>query len=57
MAEYSWPSRDTATVVGTSPLRLDGLAKATGAAKYTYDINLKNQLIAVAFSCHMHIAR
>lgn len=55
MAEYSWPSREAATVVGTSPKRLDGLEKATGTAKYTYDINLKNQLIAVAFSCpHAH---
>lgn len=55
MAEYSWPSREAAKVIGTSPKRLDGLAKATGAAKYTYDINLKDQLIAVAFSCpHAH---
>lgn len=51
MAEYSWPSRGDAAVIGTSPLRLDGLAKATGAAKYSYDINLKNQLFAVALGC------
>ena len=55
MAEYSWPTREAAKVIGTSPDRLDGLAKATGAAKYTYDINLKNQLIAVALGCpHAH---
>jgi xanthine dehydrogenase YagR molybdenum-binding subunit len=55
MAEYSWPSRADAKVVGTSPDRLDGLVKATGAAKYSYDINLKNQLIAVALGCpHAH---
>ena len=49
MPEYNWPSREASTVIGTSPDRLDGTVKATGAAKYTYDINLKNQLIAVAF--------
>lgn len=55
MAEYSWPSRGEAAVIGTSEDRLDGLAKAIGAAKYTYDINLKKQLIAVAFGCpHAH---
>jgi len=55
MAEYTWPSRDAATSIGKSPNRLDGMAKATGAAKYTYDVNLKNQLVAVALSCpHAH---
>ena len=49
MAEYSWPSREASTVIGKVHDRLDGVEKATGAAKYTYDINLKNQLIAVAF--------
>ena len=33
MAAYSWPSREEATLIGASPNRLDGLAKATGAAK------------------------
>jgi len=55
MAEYSWPSRDKSQVIGTRVDRLDGLEKATGAAKYTYDINLKKQLIAKALSCpHAH---
>ncbi|MAD80600.1 MAG: xanthine dehydrogenase family protein [Pirellulaceae bacterium] len=49
MPEYSWPSREASTVIGKVHDRLDGTVKATGAAKYTYDINLKNQLIAVAF--------
>ena len=49
MPEYSWPSRKASTVIGKDHDRLDGTVKATGAAKYTYDINLKNQLIAVAF--------
>jgi xanthine dehydrogenase YagR molybdenum-binding subunit len=49
MPEYSWPSRKASTVIGKEYDRLDGIVKATGAAKYTYDINLENQLIAVAF--------
>lgn len=55
MAEYSWPSRESTAVIGKEHDRLDGMAKATGAAKYTYDVNLKNQLIAVALGCpHAH---
>ena len=52
MAEirYYWPARDQAQVVGKPHARVDGLAKAIGAAKYTYDINLENQLFAKAFS-------
>ena len=49
--EYSWPSRDGAQVIGQALDRLDGMAKTTGAAKYTYDVNLKNQLIAMALGC------
>lgn len=53
--EYSWPSRDKAQQIGKRHIRLDGLDKSTGAAKYTYDINLKNQLIARALGCpHAH---
>jgi xanthine dehydrogenase YagR molybdenum-binding subunit len=55
MATYNWPSREQASVIGKSHERLDGVAKASGAAKYTYDVNLKNQLIARAFGCpHAH---
>jgi xanthine dehydrogenase YagR molybdenum-binding subunit len=57
MAEvnYSWPAKDKTTQIGKRHNRLDGLAKATGAAKYTYDINLKNQLIAKGLGCpHAH---
>jgi xanthine dehydrogenase YagR molybdenum-binding subunit len=50
-ANYSWPSREKSLVLGTSPNRLDGMAKATGAAKYTYDVNLPNQLIVAALGC------
>src|SRR5688500_4380145 len=57
MAEitYSWPARDKTQAIGKRVKRLDGPEKATGAAKYTYDINLKNQLIARALGCpHAH---
>ena len=44
--EYSWPSKEKAQAIGKRVKRLDGMDKSTGAAKYTYDVNLKNQLIA-----------
>ncbi len=44
--EYSWPSKDKSQAIGKRVKRLDGMAKSTGAAKYTYDVNLKDQLIA-----------
>lgn len=51
MADYSWPKYGTAAVLGTSHLRIDGLPKATGAAKYAYDINPPGVLIARGLSC------
>ena len=55
MAEYNWPANYEAKVIGKRVDRLDGLAKSTGAAKYTYDINLDNQLIVRALGCpHAH---
>ncbi len=55
MAEYSWPSREDATVIGKSHIRLDGETKAVGTAKYTYDVNLPKMLVARALgSPHGH---
>lgn len=55
MATYNWPAREQAQSIGKSPNRLDGITKSSGAAKYTYDINLKNQLIAKGLGCpHAH---
>mgnify|MGYP002623306343 CR=1 FL=1 len=55
MAEYSWPTAEAASQVGKPVRRIDGLEKSTGAAKYTYDINLPKQLIAKALGCpHAH---
>src|SRR5436190_1173269 len=49
--EYSWPAKEKSQAIGKRVKRVDGMAKATGAAKYTYDVNLKNQLIAKALGC------
>ena len=55
MAEYSWPTKDKATTIGKRVKRLDGPEKSTGKAKYTYDVNLKNMLVAKGLGCpHAH---
>lgn len=38
MAKYQWPEQGKASVLGSEVDRLDGVAKATGAAKYAYDV-------------------
>ena len=54
-SQYFWPPREEPKLLGKRISRLDGMAKATGTAKYTYDINLDKQLIARALSCpHAH---
>lgn len=53
--QYNWPAQDQARLIGKRHHRVDGLAKASGAAKYTYDVNLPKQLIVRALSCpHAH---
>ena len=57
MAEvkYSWPENHKARLIGKRISRVDGLVKSNGTAKYTYDINLPNQLIVRALGCpHAH---
>ncbi len=55
MVEYSWPKRGTESVLGKDVDRIDGLAKATGAAKYTYDVNPPNMAMArILSSPHAH---
>ncbi len=57
MAEvkYSWPENHKARLIGKRVDRLDGMAKSTGTAKYTYDVNLPKQLIVHALGCpHSH---
>ncbi|MBI1901239.1 MAG: xanthine dehydrogenase family protein molybdopterin-binding subunit [Planctomycetia bacterium] len=51
----NWPKQGTAAVLGATPDRIDGIAKATGAAKYTYDITPDKMLLARALGCpHGH---
>src|SRR5262245_38480585 len=48
MAErkFAWPARKENIHIGKSIPRIDGVAKASGQAKYTADINTKGTLIA-----------
>lgn len=46
MATYDWPAQGTASILGKRQARTDGLEKATGAAKYAYDIVRPNMLFA-----------
>jgi xanthine dehydrogenase YagR molybdenum-binding subunit len=55
VAEYSWPKFGTATLLGKESDRVDGLEKASGAAKYSYDINPPGTLQARVLGCpHAH---
>ncbi|HLJ11848.1 MAG TPA: xanthine dehydrogenase family protein molybdopterin-binding subunit [Planctomycetaceae bacterium] len=53
MAErkFSWPARSETTLIGKDIPRIDGVAKASGQAKYTADINTKGTLFAVLLTC------
>jgi xanthine dehydrogenase YagR molybdenum-binding subunit len=51
-AVYSWPSKADSKLIGTSPNRIDAIEKATGAAKYSYDINLKGMLFCHALGSY-----
>src|SRR5436189_5872886 len=53
MAEKGWPKKRR--LLGTKVKRLDGPAKATGRAKYSFDINRPGMLHAVIVrSPHAH---
>ena len=53
MATVNWPSEDRRAIIGKRTSRIDGPAKATGAAKYAYDMNPPNLLHAkILFSPH-----
>jgi len=55
VAEYKWPEQGSASLLGTTASRIDGPAKSTGAAKYSYDINVPGMLIARLLGCpHAH---
>jgi xanthine dehydrogenase YagR molybdenum-binding subunit len=46
MPEFNWPEPGTTALIGKRISRLDGPAKVTGAAKYTYDIKRPGMLYA-----------
>src|ERR1039457_433848 len=53
--DYSWPPMETRKVIGKPYKRLDGPQKASGRARYTSDLNLKDMLYAAYLTCpHGH---
>ncbi|MBV9073759.1 MAG: xanthine dehydrogenase family protein molybdopterin-binding subunit [Acidobacteria bacterium] len=55
MPNYQWPSADKRKVIGKRMNRVDGPAKASGRAKYTYDTVRENMLYAHSVRCpHAH---
>jgi xanthine dehydrogenase YagR molybdenum-binding subunit len=46
MPDYKWPEPGTTSLIGKRISRLDGPAKVTGGAKYTYDIKRPGMLYA-----------
>jgi len=55
MAEYKWPDADHRALIGKRISRLDGPAKVSGKAKYTYDVNRPGMLYGKMLLCpHAH---
>jgi len=55
MAKVNWPPSEKRTLIGKRIDRVDGPMKATGAAKYSFDINRPDMLWAkVVISPHPH---
>lgn len=53
----AWPANRDLAVVGKSTPRLDGRAKVTGAAKYTFDVQLPGMLHAKRLAANIPHAR
>lgn len=54
-SKYDWPAADKRSLIGKRISRLDGPAKASGSAKYSYDINRPGLLVAkLLVSPHAH---
>ncbi len=51
MSEYSWPDHATQPLIGKRISRIDGPAKSSGRAKYTYDYNPDGLLIGRIVRC------
>ncbi len=55
MPEYGWPDAANRRLIGKRIPRLDGPAKVSGAAKYTYDVHRPGMLYAKVLRCpHAH---
>lgn len=55
MPDYNWPDPGTSALIGTRIDRVDGPAKVTGGAKYTYDVKRPGMLYARMLRCpHAH---
>ena len=55
MADFHWPPADQRSLIGKRISRLDGPLKASGRAKYTYDVNRPGMLFGkMVFSPHAH---
>lgn len=55
MPDYSWPAMEKRRVIGKRISRADGIAKASGKAKYNSDLNPKGLLFGVLLtSPHAH---
>lgn len=55
MAEYQWPDASHRTLIGKRVSRVDGPAKVSGRAKYTYDYNPRGLLYGKIIRCpHAH---
>ncbi len=57
MPEYTWPAPERRGVLGRRTNRIDGLVKATGRAKYAYDIKRPNMLYGAIVTCPYAHAR
>jgi xanthine dehydrogenase YagR molybdenum-binding subunit len=55
MADYKWPAKQNRALLGKHISRLDGPAKSSGRAKYTYDVMLPGMLFGkMLFSPYAH---
>ena len=55
LPDYSWPPPEKRRVIGKRLSRLDGVMKASGRAKYSYDIQQPGMLFGAILTCpHAH---
>ncbi len=57
MPDYKWPPAEKRRVIGKPFTRVDGMVKATGRAKYAYDIKRPGLLHGAVLTCPYAAAR